>query len=66
MIAQIEKFHDTADCTWCAKNAECVEVSFAEGFLQKAVLCWKCAQQSVRVYQSQSQKSKRSLKSSDE
>jgi hypothetical protein len=49
MQVTITAYHDTATCTWCERGKCCVTVSFSDGFLQSAPLCWRCLQKAVRV-----------------
>ncbi|MEX1096241.1 MAG: hypothetical protein WED34_09345 [Planctomycetales bacterium] len=41
--------HDEQGCTWCEKSRECVTVTFDDGFLKNAPLCWGCLQKAVKV-----------------
>ncbi len=47
---------ETATCTWCEKDRECVTASFSDGFLKDAPLCWKCLQTAVKVRAKQDEK----------
>ena len=53
--AVIERFNESAPCTWCEKTGEAVTITFASGFLKGAPVCWKCLQKAVRVNHKQSQ-----------
>jgi hypothetical protein len=45
----LSAYHDSATCTWCERTKPCVTVSFSDGFLQSAPLCWRCLQKAVKV-----------------
>lgn len=49
MQVTITAYHDSTTCTWCERGKCCVTVSFSDGFLQSAPLCWRCLQKAVRV-----------------
>jgi hypothetical protein len=46
--ARISAHHDTANCSWCRKERECVTVTIT-GFLAEAPVCFRCLQQAIRV-----------------
>ena len=49
MNVSLTDWHEKQGCMWCEKERECVTVSFDDGFLKNAALCWGCLQKSVRV-----------------
>ena len=49
MNVSLTAWHSEQACTWCEKQKECVSVSFDDGFLKNAPLCWGCLQKAVRV-----------------
>ncbi|NQV26372.1 MAG: hypothetical protein HQ518_18610 [Rhodopirellula sp.] len=49
MQIQISDWAETDTCLWCSKDKESVTVTFDEGFLSAATLCWHCLQNAVRV-----------------
>lgn len=49
MNVTLNAWHAEQNCTWCEKQKECVSVTFEDGFLKHAALCWGCLQKSVRV-----------------
>ncbi|MGE0608310.1 MAG: hypothetical protein AB7O62_14535 [Pirellulales bacterium] len=49
MRVLLSDWHATESCTWCEKQRECVTVSFEDGFLNAATLCWNCLQKAVKV-----------------
>lgn len=55
MHVTLTGWHETQSCTWCEKQKECVSVTFEDGFLKQAPLCWSCLQKAVRVRNRQEQ-----------
>lgn len=49
--------HEQQQCGWCEKEKEAVTVTFADGFLKEAPLCWSCLQKAIRVRSRQEQTS---------
>ena len=49
MQVTLTAYHDSAACTWCERTKCCITVSFSDGFLQSAPLCWRCLQKAVKV-----------------
>lgn len=49
MHATITAWQESAPCTWCEKDKECVIVDFGDGFIRQTNLCWPCLQKAVRV-----------------
>lgn len=49
MQIEISDWTETGTCLWCSKEKESVTVTFDEGFLSAATLCWHCLQNAVRV-----------------
>ena len=49
MHVTLTAYHDSATCTWCERTKCCTTVSFSDGFLQSAPLCWRCLQKAVKV-----------------
>ncbi len=49
MNVSLTAWHEQCSCTWCEKQKECVCVSFDDGFLKNAPICWACLQRAVRV-----------------
>ena len=62
MIVSLSNWHEQVDCTWCEKAKECVAVSFDDGFLKSAPLCWSCLQKAVKVRSRQEQSKAASLR----
>ena len=56
MNVSLNAWHEQHHCTWCEKQKECVSVSFEDGFLKNAPLCWGCLQKAVRVRSRQQDK----------
>lgn len=56
MHVTLHAWHNEQSCTWCEKQRECVSVTFEDGFLKNAPLCWGCLQKSVRVRTRQTDK----------
>lgn len=57
MIGKLIRYNSASKCNWCEKEAEGITVEFAENFLHKGPLCFKCFQQAVRVHYKQYQSS---------
>lgn len=53
MHVTLSSWHESAVCTWCEKDRECVATTFSDGFLKEAPLCWKCLQTAYKVRQRQ-------------
>lgn len=49
MNVNLSAYRDSATCTWCERDKCCVTVSFSDGFLKSADLCWRCLQKAFRV-----------------
>jgi hypothetical protein len=49
MHVTLTAYHDSETCTWCERTKCCITVSFSDGFLQSAPLCWRCLQKAVKV-----------------
>jgi len=49
MHVTLSEWRESASCGWCEKDKECVSVSFDDGFLKQATLCWTCLQKAVKV-----------------
>ena len=58
MKVQLSDWHESATCCWCEKESECVTVTFSDGFLTNAAMCWKCLQTAFRVRSRQATKKK--------
>lgn len=41
--------NDAAKCVWCEKERETIQVTFSDGFLNNASICYRCLQQAFRV-----------------
>ena len=54
MKVTLSEWHTEACCSWCEKDRECVTATFADGFLQNALMCWKCLQTAFKVRSRQS------------
>jgi len=49
MSVTISGLTPEADCVWCEKTRETVQVTFEDGFLRDTAMCWSCLQKAVRV-----------------
>lgn len=49
MIVTLTDRLESASCTWCEKDRECVTATFEDGFLKGSPLCWGCLQKAVKV-----------------
>ncbi len=49
MEVSLNAWHQQQQCTWCEKDKEGVSVTFDDGFLKNAPLCWSCLQKAVKV-----------------
>lgn len=38
-----------ANCAWCSKKTDCVEVSIESTFFKKNLLCWKCVRKAIEL-----------------
>jgi len=49
MKALISRWFAAATCVWCEREKECVTAEFADGFLAKSQICWRCLQKAIKV-----------------
>lgn len=49
MNVTLNAWYEAAECCWCAKSKEAVNVTFSDSFLTDAPLCWKCLQTAFKV-----------------
>lgn len=55
MKALISRWFAAATCVWCEREKECVTAEFADGFLAKSQICWRCLQKAIKVRSQQEQ-----------
>ncbi len=56
MKVSLTLWHDSATCTWCEKDKECVTTDFGDGFIRNSNLCWACLRKAMKVRAKQTEK----------